>query len=74
MKYRVFVQDIGITGFSGVSDIVAKSPSKAIKSFAKPKFTNTWYGRKLIAIPHNKKELWPNGLTGIVPKEALSYK
>ena len=32
-----------------------------------------WYGKRLIALPHSRKDLWPNGKTGRVPSAALLY-
>ncbi len=74
MKYRVFVQDVGRSGFSGVRDINAASPTEAVKPYAFPKGGTTWHGKKLIALPHDRKDLWPDGKTGEVPREALEYR
>ena len=78
MKYRVFVEDVGRNKFSGVGDAEAATPRKAIykASAIDPgsEFLPTWYGRKLIALPHSRKDLWPNGKTGSVPREALNFR
>jgi hypothetical protein len=74
MTFRVFVQDVGESGFSGVDDINAPDSLKAIMKFAYPPGGLTWYGKKLIALPHDRKDLWPDGQTGHVPEEALSFR
>jgi hypothetical protein len=82
VKYRVFVEDVGPGKFSGAGvpvklrgGIEAESPREAIdkSKAAWPPGGNTWYGRRLIALPHDRKDLWPNGKTGAVPKEALRF-
>lgn len=70
MRYRVFVQDVGESGYSGVRDITAKAPYNAIT-----KWVNKYWPRyKFIALPHSRKDLWPHKTTGAVPTEALQYK
>lgn len=87
-KYRVFVEDVGSRRFSGfgASDIEADSPLDAIfeatgvvrSSPIGRKWTNgdvkpLYCGCRLIALPHSRKDLWPNSRTGQVPKEALKF-
>jgi hypothetical protein len=86
--YRIFVEDVGAGLFSayGSEDIRATSPLDAI--FAGTKIAKdspvgrrwldgrmipSWCGRRLIALPHDRKDLWPDGQTGKVPKEALTF-
>jgi hypothetical protein len=35
---------------------------------------NPWIRGKLIALPFNRKELWPDSKTGKVPEGALEFK
>ena len=74
MKYRVFVEDVGPSRFSGVRDIVAATPKAAIKPFATDQGKGLWHGRRLIAFPHSRRDLWPDGQTGKVPREALTFR
>lgn len=67
-KYRVFSQDVGKYGYSGVKDVMADSPRSAVN-----KVGQAWEGEKMIALPHGRKDLWPDGQTGRVPREALRY-
>ena len=70
--YRVFVQDVGRTGYSGMRDCKASSPQEAIRLLLE--FQHERPGEwKYIAIPHSRRDLWPNGQTGAVTKEALNY-
>lgn len=69
MRYRVFAQDVGKSGYSGVKDITAESPRGALA-----KVPPAWEGERMIALPHTRKDLWPNGKTGAVPREALRYR
>ena len=73
-KYRVFVEDVGINKFSAVNDATAPNPRSAIKPFATDRTRLTWYGRLLIALPHNRPDLWPHPTKGTVPSEALKYR
>ena len=80
MMYRVFVEDVGPGKFSAIKDAEAKNPRRAILDVTKvdgftgaPDFM-TWNGRRLIALPHHRKDLWPNGKTGAVSAEALKYR
>lgn len=71
MKYRIFVQDVGETGFSAaglLNDIEASSPHQAIL------IANLGRHWKPIALPLNRRDLWPDGKTGEVPAEALKYR
>lgn len=73
-KYRVFVQDVGRSGFSGLQDAMAECPEDAVAHFAVPEGGKTLHGQKLIALPHSRKDLWPHPTLGSVPKEALQYR
>jgi hypothetical protein len=86
-RYRVFVQDVGRGGFSafGDHDVVAGSPLEAIFTATRVSRNSTvgarwlhggrprWSGKRLIALPHSRRELWPEGLTGYVPAEAFKF-
>jgi hypothetical protein len=71
-RYRIFVEDVGPGLFSaaGTPELKAQSPEIAILAgMGAPR----WCGRLLIALPVDRKDLWPNGATGEVPEEALEY-
>lgn len=84
-KYRVFVEDVGPNKFSafGDRDVEANFPLDAIfeitgvvrVSLVGKRWLNgeppCWEGCLLIALPHSRKDLWPNGKTGAVPKQAI---
>lgn len=77
MKYRLFVEDMGDPGdslFSGVEDVEADSPRKAILKYTGTGSTNWIDGRRYIALPHSRKDLWPHSRSGAVPPEALEYR
>lgn len=61
--YAFFVQDVGTEGYSraGLNDVPAKSPSEAIAKRVPRNF-----GWKTIALPVNRRELWPDGKTGLL--------
>ena len=76
--YRIFVQDVGRSGYScaggrGSSSIVADSPAAAIEKKIAQGGCQGWEG-KFIALPYSRRDLWPDGQTGKVPKEALLYR
>ena len=68
-KYRVFVQDVGQSGYSGFTDAQARSPLDAVLQVSSP--SGTWAGKNLIALTHDRKDLWPHPKTGAVSPEAL---
>jgi hypothetical protein len=72
-KFRLFVQDVGKHGFSGygTADIYASTPQRAVNIGV-----NRWGRppRDLIALPHSRLDLWPDGQTGQVTREALEFK
>lgn len=87
--YRVFVEDVGVGLFSAFSDhdVLATSPLEAIfqvtevlpdskvgKAWIAKTLPPTWNFRRLIALPLERTDLWPDGKTGKVPKEALEYR
>ena len=74
MRYRVFSEDVGKGKFSAVDDTTANSPEEAILPYCTDKVKKLWHGQRIIALPHNRKDLWPHGYTGVVPKEALRYR
>lgn len=86
-KYRVFVEDVGRAKFSAYyGDIEAASPLDAIfeatgvtrgspvgKAWIAGTLRPAIDHQRLIALPHTRKDLWPDGKTGEVPVAALSY-
>lgn len=70
-KYRIFVEIS--TGRwinpTAESDVYATSPGLAILSLGAEKY----YGRKLIALPSDREDLWPDRKTGVVSEETLAY-
>ncbi len=64
-KYRVFVQDVGESGYSGFTDAVADSVDDALQDF------RAVGGPKFIALPYSRRDLWPHPTTGRVSTEAL---
>lgn len=71
LLFRIFAQDIGRNGYSGVTDQVALSPHAAV--VMADAVYPAWRG-KHIALPHDRKDMWPHPTTGRVPPEALKYK
>jgi hypothetical protein len=73
MSYRLFVEDVGKGKFSamGVAEVRAANPKAAIRAGFGP---SLWNGKRIIALPHERKDLWPDGQTGEVPEEALEYR
>lgn len=72
--YRIFVEDVGPGRFScsGFGDIIASSPDDAIQKTSK---SWKWQGnRRFLALPHTRKDLWPDGKTGEVPAEAYLFR
>lgn len=75
MKFRIFVQDVGRSGYSGFKEVEAVSTKAAVKGLKVPSWRSEFSTSKLpyyIALPNNRKDLWPDGQTGQVPKEALT--
>jgi hypothetical protein len=67
-KFRIFAQDVGVAGYSAVVDLDGMSAQDAVH-FADREYPR-WKG-KHIALPHSRKDLWPDDKTGTVPPEAL---
>ena len=74
MRYRIFSEDVGIEKFSALDEVDAPNPRAAISPFCTDKTRKLLHGRRVIALPTNRKDLWPDGKTGRVPKEALEYR
>lgn len=72
-SYRLFVEDVGKGRFSamGVPEVRAANPKAAIQAGFGPAL---WNGKRIIALPHERKDLWPNEKTGEVPEEALNFR
>jgi hypothetical protein len=75
-KWRVFTNDVGPHQYSGLKDITASSLSEA-KAMAKQRWGNLPIDPRrvdktlrILVLPHSEKNLWPNGQTGRIPKEA----
>ncbi len=60
--YRIFAQDVGRNGYSGVEDVTARTPADAA---SRARAGGCW--GKLIAIAHAKRNLWPDSGTGLLP-------
>ena len=69
MKYRVFIEDVGPNKFSAIRDAEAKTPQEAILKVVNLHAVDV----QVIALPHSRRDLWPNGRTGKVPTEALGF-
>ena len=74
MLYRVFSEDVGARRFSAVQDVYASNPEQAVLPFCTNKKMKTWHGQLVIALPHDRKDLWPHPTRGTVPNEALTYR
>ncbi len=73
-KWRVFVQDIGKAGYSGLSDVPANSAKDALTQFYAANPSCHIPHTKLLPLPHSRVDLWPNGKTGAVSLAALEYR
>lgn len=69
MRFRIFTQDVGDSGYSGVCDVVAESMNEALQK-APPR---AWRREKYIALPHSRRDLWPDGKTGELSPEAVRF-
>lgn len=70
VKYRVFTNDVGPLKFSAFRDINAATDAGALIKAAR--LVNL-PGVKILALPHHRPELWPDGKTGAIPEEAKNY-
>ncbi len=68
LLFRIFAQDVGQTGYSGVCDHEDTSAPPAV-AWADERWP-VWKGRHL-ALPYDRRDLWPDSATGQVPPEAL---
>lgn len=73
-RFRVFVQDVGRAGYRALDEVSAENPVDAVLPFCTDQITRTVHGKKLIALPDDRRDLWPDGRTGAVSKEALRYR
>ena len=69
-KFRVFVQDVGDSGYSGLGDFEALDAFGAASQAMNKMHIEA---KKLLALPATRKDLWPNK-TGLVPYAALEYR
>jgi hypothetical protein len=76
--YRIFVNDFEAAdcyndqvpwdgwAYSGLEDVEANSVEEVLDRFASVPRTGYY-----LALPHTRKDLWPDGKTGRVSKEAI---
>jgi len=74
LKFRIFTNDVDVNRYSCFGDIEAGSLLDAKqKAFAKTINLPSPHGLKVLVIPHERVDLWPNGLTGKVPSDAETH-
>lgn len=66
-KYRLFTSDVGPMQFSALCDVYTADPFKSIAETSR-RFTTT-----AIALPHGRKDLWPDGKTGKLPLDGVAW-
>lgn len=70
MKYRVFTNDVGPNQFSALREIDARFDDEALLKGVRD-CNGLPSGTKILVLSEQRRDLWPNGKTGRVPKEAL---
>ena len=65
--YRVFVQDVGESGYSAIGDTLASSAEQAVENMRLQK-RHSWDKRDMKAFWHGDKTGWPDSKTGLVPR------
>lgn len=66
-KYRIFIQDVGKNGYSGYADTQATSRREAESQYSHAP-------ARIVALPHNRRDLWPDGKTGRLPKSPAQLR
>lgn len=66
-KYRIFTSDIGPMQFSALCDVYTAQPSKTVEK------TSFRFNTTAIALPHTRKDLWPDGQTGKLSDDSKDY-
>ena len=70
MKYRIFTNDVGPNAYSALQDIEAKNLEAAKIEAAG---IAGMYACKALVLPHDRKDLFPNGQTGKIKPEARAF-
>jgi hypothetical protein len=76
MRFRVFTNDVGPKRFSALRDVTAATFDSALEETAQRLANIAKHAprRLMVAIiPHDQRELWPNGKTGVLPDAAFDY-
>jgi hypothetical protein len=70
VRYRVFTNDIGPDRFScfGAVDADSQNDANAKARTMTYKLPGCGYPFKYLALAENRKDLWPDGKTGRLPK------
>ncbi len=69
MKYRIFTNDVGPNKYSCLRVIEARSNDEAARKAA----LRIPFRCKMLVIPDNRRDLGPNGQTGVIPRESQKY-
>lgn len=74
MKYRVFSNDIGLNAYSALATLSAPSLGEA-KLDAKRRWSTlpSFHKLKILVLPEDRKDLWPDSITGKIRRAAEVY-
>lgn len=67
MKFRVFTNDVGPNAYSCLMSLSAKDQNEANR---KARRIAGKLDCKAVALPESRRELWPDGQTGLLPAES----
>lgn len=71
MKYRLFAQDIGKDGYSGLRDIGCPGSQGDSDALRIAYEESQQRGARVLPLRHTRKDMWPDGETGLLPKGVI---
>jgi hypothetical protein len=71
MMYRFFTNDVGRDGYSAYTDSVAGESRAQV--YARARSLAETLGCKVLVLPHDRRDLWPDRKTGRISVEAEAH-
>jgi hypothetical protein len=71
MMYRFFTNDVGLNQYSAYADSVRGLSLQHCEARARRLAAKL--GCKVLLLPHDRKDLWPDKKTGRIPVEAKAF-
>jgi hypothetical protein len=74
MKYRIFTNDVGPNAYSALCEVSAESLREAkAKAQIVCRELPSRHNLKVLVIPNDRRDLWPDGKTGKISADARPF-